>query len=895
MSHVPGIEASESAPPLPPAKKRRGRPPKNANAAALRPTTAFSNATDSRPKPKLKLNFKKAKLTPPKHVADDTDGDTIAVSHKFKALGVPDTAYSQFNNLEMVDKQVDNSRQARNNAATNRLWGGKGKQPARDVVSGTSAAAANSHNDRDVEILEIDDEPVDEGSIHSSDVDPAEFEDDYNPADDDDEVKSHISIASSRDENGDKEKAYGDFDGERPWKVQGFDKKTRYTWELMYCNLVTRIADLEFAEDIQREKDNEMLRYLQDFPLDQWVVAKADAERAYFDMLERARWRKLGIRIYSSSRVPGVFPNGFLRADDSMPPHLLLTNSTVPNPSIYNPSMRPPSGFLPQTPPHHTPPQQILRSQLNAHPLNGQSRFGNSVPYQPTVQIAQLPPGQYPLVPAGMGLQPSYHQHLGCSMHQSQTSAFVPNMPSPHVSEAQNAKPGRKKQMSSPAGDVRVLTRIPPYAKIEKPMPRPELNKTGKKNMRRQAECDEFPWHRQGIDFMKARAEATWDISGYDQNILNAMAEVRKKNLPVIAKLDEELAEKQRKQRANRALKKKGLSAETESSEMEDGRPRSRTGPKGNKENVGGDPYYGGQFSFASDADQAKALALHCKSPTEVIERAENGQIDWELTKDIIICWNPTKRGTTQELEQARFRVWDTLITRKQLAESVILTKRAAECIIDFCPDLIWRETLLRIVSEGGCGNKDVRDRLSYNGCHADKATITKRIASALGQKQLNAVKKRDEKDDEEDDEDCEDKPTKKGRRRGPHAKGRHERYGVGEEEWHHQNQLDYNAYIAFFGKRRGHIPMGAKRKKLRQNGDEIGHPSSSKRPRTGFDFDAPSPPSTDATQDMLELDDEGDGTESGEEEAVVVTEAADDNDDAMSAQDSDVLDGIEH
>lgn len=155
MSHVPGIEASESAPPLPPAKKRRGRPPKNANAAALRPTTAFSNATDSRPKPKLKLNFKKAKLTPPKHVADDTDGDTIAVSHKFKALGVPDTAYSQFNNLEMVDKQVDNSRQARNNAATNRLWGGKGKQPARDVVSGTSAAAANSHNDRDVEILEI--------------------------------------------------------------------------------------------------------------------------------------------------------------------------------------------------------------------------------------------------------------------------------------------------------------------------------------------------------------------------------------------------------------------------------------------------------------------------------------------------------------------------------------------------------------------------------------------------------------------------------------------------------------------------------------------------------------------------------------------------------------------
>jgi len=460
-----------------------------------------------------------------------------------------------------------------------------------------------------------------------------------------------------------------------------------------------------------------------------------------------------------------------------------------------------------------------------------------------------------------------------------------------------DCRPGRKKHTSSPAQDVPVLTRIPPYVKTEKPVSRPEVNKTGKKNMRRQAECDEFPWHRQGINFVRARAEATWDISGYDQKILNAMAEVRKKNLPVIAKLDEELAEKQRKQRANRALKKKGLSAETESSEMEDGRPRSRTGPKGNKENVGGDPYYGGQFSFTSSDSQAKALALHCKSPTEVIERAENGQIDWALTKDIIICWNPTKKGTTQELVQAQFRVWDTLITRKQLAESVILTKRAAECIIDFCPDLIWRETLLRIVSEGGCGNKDVRDRLSYNGCHADKATITKRIASALGQKQISAVKKRDEKEDEEDEEDGEDKPVKKSRRRGPQAKGKQERYGVGEEEWHHQNQLDYNAYIAFFGKRRGHVVMGAKRKKSQaeQSEGENGHPSSPKRPRFEIDLDAPSPPSTDATEEVLEPEDEGDVTESGEEEdeEMAVVED-DDDDDAVSVQDSDLLDEVE-
>jgi len=154
MSEAPGPEALASAPPPQPAKKRRGRPPKNVNLATLRPTTASSNETDSRPKPKLKLNFKKAAPTPRKLVADDTDGDTIAVSHKSKLVLVPDADESPLSDLEMLYRQVDNGIQISGNTTANRPWGRTGKQRVRDDLPASLTIATNSHDDQDVDMFE---------------------------------------------------------------------------------------------------------------------------------------------------------------------------------------------------------------------------------------------------------------------------------------------------------------------------------------------------------------------------------------------------------------------------------------------------------------------------------------------------------------------------------------------------------------------------------------------------------------------------------------------------------------------------------------------------------------------------------------------------------------------
>jgi hypothetical protein len=294
---------------------------------------------------------------------------------------------------------------------------------------------------------------------------------------------------------------------------------------------------------------------------------------------------------------------------------------------------------------------------------------------------------------------------------------------------------------------------------------------------------------------------------------------------------------------------------------------------------------------------------------------AESGQIDWDLCKEIMICWNPGKKGTTQELKQAEFRVYDTLITRKQLAERPILTRRAAECIVDFCPDMLWRETLLRIVSEAGYGNKDVRDRFCYNGCHCDKATITKRIAAALGQKQMNNPKKRERQLKEQ--EELARLEVEKGagnkRRRGPAPKFKTERYGDGEEKWHHQNQLDYYDYMAFFGKRvpggRGYAGLKRKKSEFGEDSDDGGVPLSAGRGGVGrssyggrgkrtksepVDLEATtSPPSSEATE-LMEFDEDATDEETEEEGGVAAGEGGDGDEDAVSVQSDTILDQME-
>ena len=298
--------------------------------------------------------------------------------------------------------------------------------------------------------------------------------------------------------------------------------------------------------------------------------------------------------------------------------------------------------------------------------------------------------------------------------------------------------------------------------------------------------------------------------------------------------------------------------------------PKRKPGGRKPSDKSGGntsDPYHSGHFTFVDQEGMNLALQYGKKTPDEVMEAAEEGAISLEECGKMMICWNPGKKGHTEELEQGQFSVRDNLLTRQQLATTPILTRRAALCIVDFCPDLLWREMLLRIISEAGYGNKEVRDRMCYNGNYCDKATITKRIGAALGQKQVQSNTKRRKKEagEGEGEADVEGSEKPKG-------------YSQEEEDYFQHNLANHKKYMAYFGQRnshRGQFGFAAKRKvAVDENEDGSGESGAEEESNhVGKDEDA-------------EMEGMGDIEEETEDEGT--------NSDAVSVQSDTILDEME-
>jgi hypothetical protein len=313
------------------------------------------------------------------------------------------------------------------------------------------------------------------------------------------------------------------------------------------------------------------------------------------------------------------------------------------------------------------------------------------------------------------------------------------------------------------------------------------------------------------------------------------------------------------------ARKKKNPPAKAEASSEEEGEgepdaePEDQEGPRrtkgGRKKSraageTGSDPYHSGNFAFARPEDQQLASTMGMRTVDELIEAGVADKISMDELLRIKICWSPGKKGNSQDLEQAKFSVKDTVNTRKMLAKTPILTHRAGECIIDFCPDLLWRDILLRILSEAGFSNKDIRDRFCLNGSFSDRATVAKRLSAALG------------------------KDTNPPRGKGKEA----------ALDWCETNRDDFDNYQAFFGKRppARRTAQGRKNSKL-FNG------------KTGESEDISSPLKNDGKAESskktfkMALD----GTADEEGSAAEESDDGDGQEDAVSLQDSDDLDAM--
>jgi hypothetical protein len=130
-------------------------------------------------------------------------------------------------------------------------------------------------------------------------------------------------------------------------------------------------------------------RYLEDYPLPRWLIGKEKADVAYSRLLERVRWRSLGIRIYNSNNRPGFSMIGgppFQSVSAQMPPGMAQSrhvSQSMPSPSTMMPPHAqvapnshtptlPSNGVAPAVPGCANgmapPPSSILRSQPDAQP-----------------------------------------------------------------------------------------------------------------------------------------------------------------------------------------------------------------------------------------------------------------------------------------------------------------------------------------------------------------------------------------------------------------------------------------------------------------------------------------------------------------------------------------------
>lgn len=383
---------------------------------------------------------------------------------------------------------------------------GKGKAPAQPPEQDADMM--------DVDQIEsdLDDDNVTEYSFKSEDYPhDSELEDL-----DDDDARSHISLS-------DDEPEVPSVIGHVDWKELTREQRVEYERMFGLVHHQPLNGSWTLTENYHRLVDEQCLTYLDAFKPEEWVLPRHDTEYILNKLLERIRMRKAHTKVYG-------------------PPAHNSTSRSHQLSHRHSQAPLPPPG-------HHMSGNQMLRSQPYTQPMGeppsvrlGQPlrqpmAFAQSQQYQNGGLPAGPHPGQYPM-PGQMPPQPI----------PPLRSNMAPPAKPPRKLKINVADRGHRDQALQVPLPLKAPT--PPYPLRERPDQRKTVGKAGRGKTRRQAEADEFPWNRQ-FDFDVAKealqSKDSWDLSVYDQAMLDEMERTRVRNKPVVEVLEDEITAKQSK------------------------------------------------------------------------------------------------------------------------------------------------------------------------------------------------------------------------------------------------------------------------------------------------------------------------------------------------------------
>lgn len=240
----------------------------------------------------------------------------------------------------------------------------------------------------------------------------------------------------------------------------------------------------------------------------------------------------------------------------------------------------------------------------------------------------------------------------------------------------------------------------------------------------------DFPWQ---TEYAAAEPEE-WDDSIYDPARLEHIRSIHARNMIIVSKYMEngKHGADKRKTAAIEAgelikledLPPVGAISPAEKPEKKRGKSRKSTGKEQRE-------HFSGSLIFADVASQKRFNGLSHTTIEDAINAAMLNPYD-EVLMNIEVAHDPGD-SILANLDRPRITIMDIARTRLQLLHVRVLTKRAAECLIDFCPDLLNTYRLLQVVSETDFGNTSVQIRLGYNGSMLSDSTITKRVSATLG------------------------------------------------------------------------------------------------------------------------------------------------------------------
>ncbi|GAB7346088.1 hypothetical protein MBLNU457_4846t1 [Dothideomycetes sp. NU457] len=433
-------------------------------------------------------------------------------------------------------------------------------------------------------------------------------------------------------------------------------------------------------------KDEQMIEYLVDFPCEKWLLGMDVAVPAYKAMMRRCHLRAQGFHAF-----PLHVPEDFW-----------------PTPLRSEPAP------VTQVPQHLKPsPRNQAAAQDHYQPAP-QTSFAAST------QPVDVPGARYTW---SDGPPPVILELAAIQQQPAQPSASAPQANG--ASTTQRASRSKKSSAKSPdkSSEESRQTRVSKTPVTPPEVPPPEY----KVHADFPTHGDfEYPWL---TDYAYEIPEA-WDDSIYPPGVLDAINAQHAANKARVTEYARgglgNPSKKRRPSPTNESFIKQSLAEGNKPAAKRPKDKKPQTKPR--KGDIAG------RLRFSSDEDQRRCEELGLYTVSEAVKEALRNPFNNDLAQ--IKVYNDPGDSRIEGLTVPDFSVMDFARTYLQLQhfEGHTLPHVAGERMIDFCPEMLRGQTIVRVTSQTDLIATDVQKRLGCNGAMLSDSTLTKRIGSACEQ-----------------------------------------------------------------------------------------------------------------------------------------------------------------